>query len=268
MSIGVVSIMPMNPALNLLRCDRKSLEAGLTQNTRAIFVVQPNNPTGHVLSKDDASHLVNIAEEKGLALVVDEVFADYLHGDSRSLSGACGELVESVEGPLVFTLNGLSKMLGLPQLKLAWIHVDGPSTSSGTSLKSKAKAHLEWICDAYLSVNTASQTACPELLKRRLEFQTPIRERLETNLSTLRELAKTTSQIEPLWPQGGWCIPIRCKGVKDDEAFALELLEKHGVLIHPGYFFDFEEEDVVVLSLLPEPKVFREGVTCLLPSGK
>ena len=105
-------------------------------------------------------------------------------------------------------------------------------------------------------------------MERRLDFQIPIQERLETNLSTLREVAKANPQIEPLWPQGGWCIPVRCKGVEDDEAFALELLEKHGVLVHPGYFFDFEEEDVVVLSLLIEPTVFREGLARLLPFGK
>ena len=236
--------------------DLTSLKANLTERTRAIFLVQPNNPTGHVLSKNDADYLVHIAEEKGLALVVDEVFADFLY-NSNILP-----LLHSKKS-LVFTLNGLSKLLGLPQLKLAWIHVDGE-----TSLKARAKKHLEWICDAYLSVSTASQAACPELLERRLDFQIPIQERLETNLSTLREVAKANPQIEPLWPQGGWCIPVRCKGVEDDEAFALELLEKHGVLVHPGYFFDFEEEDVVVLSLLIEPTVFREGLARLLPFGK
>ena len=236
--------------------DLKSLKANLTERTRAIFLVQPNNPTGHVLSKNDADYLVHIAEEKGLALVVDEVFADFLY-NSNILP-----LLHSKKS-LVFTLNGLSKLLGLPQLKLAWIHVDGE-----TSLKARAKKHLEWICDAYLSVSTASQAACPELLERRLDFQIPIQERLETNLSTLREVAKANPQLEPLWPQGGWCIPVRCKGVEDDEAFALELLEKHGVLVHPGYFFDFEEEDVVVLSLLIEPTVFREGLARLLPFGK
>ena len=124
--------------------DLKSLKANLTERTRAIFLVQPNNPTGHVLSKNDADYLVHIAEEKGLALVVDEVFADFLY-NSNILP-----LLHSKKS-LVFTLNGLSKLLGLPQLKLAWIHVDGE-----TSLKARAKKHLEWICDAYLSVSTAS----------------------------------------------------------------------------------------------------------------
>jgi aspartate/methionine/tyrosine aminotransferase len=154
-------------------------------------------------------------------------------------------------------LNGLSKLLGLPQLKVAWIHVAG-----GPEDKEKAKRHLEWICDAYLSVGAAPQAACAGLLPRRTEFQGPIRERLERNRATLREFAAGHAALRPLWPQGGWCVPVRCAGIveagMDDEAFAIRLLE--GVHVQPGYFFDFDEEAVIVLSLLPEPEVFREGL--------
>ena len=244
--------------------DRSSLQASLTEKTRALIIVQPNNPTGSILSKDDVEYLIRFAEQNHLALVVDEVFADYClpfdgstNSPHRSAQGPALALIHSTQS-LVFTLNGLSKTVGLPQLKLAWIHVDGNPV-----LKARAKEHLEWICDAYLSVNTASQMACPELLRRRSEFQTPIKERLQANLKILKEIAKANPQIEPLWPQGGWCIPVRCKDVEDDEAFAVTMVKDFGVLTQPGYFFDFEEENILVLSLLTPPETFREGLKLL-----
>ena len=245
--------------------DRKALEAALTDWTKVLCVVQPNNPTGSSLSKSDAEYLLALAEKHNLALIVDEVFADYLHGEFTEHGRGNRPVAPTVfgsNGPLIFTLNGLSKILGLPQLKIAWIHAAGKQ-----SLKTEAKEHLEWICDAYLSVGIAPQVACPELLRRRTEFQTPIQERLQTNLSALREIVKTDSRIQPLWPQGGWCIPVRCPGKKDDETLALELLRLQGVQTHPGYFFDFEEENILVLSLLTDPGICREVLRSFLPSA-
>jgi alanine-synthesizing transaminase len=243
------------------RLDRKALTAQVTARTRVLCVVQPNNPTGNILSPEDGAWLLAFAEKHNLALVVDEVFADYLHfepgiPDAGSIPAA--PRLRST-GPLVFTLNGLSKLVGLPQLKLAWIHVAG---SAGD--KAKAKDLLEWICDAHLSVGTASQLAAPELLRRRTEFQNPIRARIAANLSPLREVAASDPRLQPLWPQGGWCLPVRCEGIGDDEEFAIRLVETEGVLVQPGYFFDFEDEEIIVISLLPPPEIFREGLVRLL----
>jgi aspartate/methionine/tyrosine aminotransferase len=234
------------------RLDRAGLEAALTPRTRIVFAVHPGNPTGSPLAADDAAWMLDLADRRGLAVVMDEVFADYALGEKPA------PLLRS-SGPLVFTLNGLSKLLGLPQLKLAWIHVAG-----GPEDKEKAKRHLEWICDAYLSVGAPPQAACAGLLRRRAEFQGPIRERLESNRATLREFSAGHAALRPLWPQGGWCVPVRCAGIveagMDDEAFATRLLDTEGVHAQPGYFFDFDEEDVIVVSLLPEPEIFREGL--------
>ena len=120
-------------------------------------------------------------------------------------------------------------------------------------------------------MGTPPQIACAELLRRRAEFQGPLQERLRANLETLREFARENAGLQaapqPLWPQGGWCIPVRCPGILaagiDDEAFAIHLLETEGVQVHPGYFFDFDGEDFLVLSLLPEPEIFREGLARL-----
>ncbi len=229
------------------RPDREALAGRVTPRTRAVCVVQPDNPTGAAPSPEDAAWLLEFAERRGLALIVDEVFADYRH------DGGVTPFLAS-RGPLVFTLNGLSKLVGLPQLKLAWIRVAGGADAA------RAKEHLEWICDAHLSVGVAPQLAAPELLRRRNEFQAPIRARLAENLKTLRELSAGNPSLAPLWPQGGWCVPIRCGGIGDDEAFAIRLVEEHGVLAQPGYFYDFEDEETLVASLLAPPEVFGEGI--------
>ncbi len=240
------------PAATHWCLDRDALVAALTPRTRIIVIVSPNNPTGNALASGDAAWLVELAGERGLALVVDEVFADYRHDGGRATRIAS-------DGPLVFTLNGLSKLVGLPQLKLAWIHVDGDASD-----KAVAAEILEWMCDAALSVSTASQLACTELLRRRHEFQEPLRTRLATNLATLRTHASGVKGFEPLWPEGGWCVPVRCDGIGDDEAFAVRLVEEAGVLVQPGYFFDFDDEETVVISLLTPPDAFHEGVARLV----
>jgi alanine-synthesizing transaminase len=248
-----LSFYPLVPEASALegtrwRLDRGAFEEALTPRTRVVFVVQPNNPTGSVLHSEDAEWLLAAAERRGLALIVDEVFADY------TLPGIRVGLLKSVQVP-IFTLNGLSKVLGLPQLKLAWIHVGGNPADS-----KRAQEHLEWICDAYLSVGSAPQAACADLLARRAEFQEPIRSRAAANLATLREASLNLPGLQPLWPQGGWCVPLSCPGMRDDEGFAVHLVETEGVQVHPGYLFGFDEENILVVSLLPEPEVFDEGV--------
>lgn len=226
--------------------DRAALDAALGPRTRALVIVSPNNPTGSRLSPEDEAYLRALAAREGFALIVDEVFID-------SLRASVGEPSEAPEA-LVFTLNGLSKTLALPQLKLAWIRVEGAPNDAR-----RAKDMLEWMGDAYLSVGTASQFACAALLPRREEFLAPLRARIEGNLEALRAIAGGQPRLEPLWPEAGWCLPVRCAGIPDDEAFAIRLVEEEGVLAQPGYFFDFDDEETLVLGLLTEPEVFREG---------
>jgi aspartate/methionine/tyrosine aminotransferase len=230
--------------------DRAGLEAAAGPRTRALVIVNPNNPTGSRLSDGDAAHLLEFAGRRRLALIVDEVFADSLRAPASPFPASAG--------PPVFTLNGLSKSLALPQLKLAWIRVEGNPEDTR-----RARETLEWMCDAYLSVSTASQLACAALLPRRAEFAGPLRARIEANLETLRGLAAGRPRLRPLWPEGGWCLPVRCEGIGDDEAFAIRLVREEGVLAQPGYFFDFDDEETLVLGLLTEPDVFREGAARL-----
>jgi alanine-synthesizing transaminase len=231
--------------------DRASLEAAVSSRTRAILVVSPNNPTGSMLRRADAEWLVALAAARGLAIVADEVFASY---PLTPPADAVSLLAES--RVLVFTLGGLSKSAGLPQMKLAWIAASGPSPQLD-----EAMSRLEIIADTYLSVGTPVQLAASRLLAAGYRLRTAITGRLAENLAALRRLFPPASAIRLIEPHGGWSAVLRVPAILSEEALVLRLVDDRSVLVHPGYFFDFQEEAHLVVSLLPEPQVFREGLT-------
>jgi alanine-synthesizing transaminase len=230
----------------------ESLTAALTARTRAVVVVNPNNPTGAFLKDDELGTLEAFCAEHGLALVSDEVFADYAFGDDHGRAPSAAR-----DGPaLAFSLGGLSKSCALPQLKLAWCAVTGPE-----ALRREAWARLEIVADTYLSVSTPVQRAAAALLARREELQAPVRARVAGNLKALRERVSADCPATLLAPEGGWCAVLRVPATLSEEERTLRLLDEQDVLVHPGYFFDFPREAYLVLSLLPEPAVFAEGAT-------
>jgi aspartate/methionine/tyrosine aminotransferase len=234
-----------------------SLAAAAGPRTRAIVVVSPNNPTGAFLKRDELLATTAFAAERGLALVADEVFADYAFAeDPRRAPSVAGD------GPaLAFALGGLSKSCALPQLKLAWCAIAGP-----LALRREAWARLEVVADTYLSASTPVQHAAPAILARREELQSPVRTRLAENLRGLRARLGPRSPASLLEPEGGWYAVLRVPTTLPDEERVVRLLEERDVLVHPGYFFDFPREAHLVLSLLPEPGVFAEGVGRILDS--
>jgi aspartate/methionine/tyrosine aminotransferase len=191
--------------------------------------------------------LVELASELDLALIVDQVFADYLL-DGPAPDGAFAGPAEV----LTFSLSGLSKVLALPQAKLSWMAVQGTAIQ-----RQQALERLEVVADTFLSVGTAVQEALPELLACRHRVQAPLRARLEANLQRLRQ--RVGSDAEVLRCEAGWYAVLRIS--VDEERLALTLLEEDGVLAHPGYFFDFQAEGYLVLSLLSPD--FAEGVDLL-----
>jgi len=234
-----------------------TLAAAAGPRTRAVVVVSPNNPTGAFLKRDELAALEAFCAERGLALVADEVFADYAFAeDPRRAPCVAGD------GPaLAFALGGLSKSCALPQLKLAWCAIAGP-----LALRREAWARLEVVADTYLSVSTPVQHAAPDLLARREELQAPVRARLAGNLAALRARLDPRSPASLLEPEGGWYAVLRVPATVPDDERVVRLLVERDVLVHPGYFFDFPREAHLVLSLLPEPTVFAEGVVRVLDS--
>jgi hypothetical protein len=225
------------------------------EDCRALVVVHPNNPTGSFIPPDDAARLAELCRARGWALIADEVFLPYPldggAGSDRSFaaSSTC----------LTFSLGGLSKSLGLPQLKLGWIAVSGPTGELPAAL-----ARLEYVADAYLSVGTPVALAAPQLLERGLPVQRAIADRCRANLARLRELVGTAAAVTVLPAGGGWSAVLRVPSLVDDEGLAIHLLESASVAVHPGYLFDLPGEGYLVVSLLPPEGVFGEGVRRLL----
>jgi alanine-synthesizing transaminase len=220
---------------------------------RAVLAVSPNNPTGSTLTAAELAGLSSRCASRDAALIVDEVFADYP-------LGLAGEPPARDAVPaLTFRLGGLSKTVGLPQVKLGWIAVDGPEP-----LVHDALQRLELICDTYLSVSTPVQVAAARLLSDGAVVRDRILDRVRTNDAALRALARDFPSVDALQADAGWSAVLRVPATRSEEGLALELLERDGVVVHPGFFFDFPHEAFLVLSLLPEPAVFSEGVRRLL----
>ena len=230
--------------------DVPALQAALDDDVRAVVVVSPNNPTGSFLKAGEADALRALAAGRGVALVSDEVFADFpLRDDPTRVQSLFGD------GPaLTICLGGLSKSCGLPQLKLAWMMLAGPS-----SAREEARGRLEVVADTYLSVGTPVQHAAPAVLARLPELQAPIRARIAANFRALRAAVVSTAATV-LDAEGGWSAVVRVPATRTEDEWVAALLQKDGVLVHPGYFFDFEDEAYVVLSLLPPEDVFAAGV--------
>jgi aspartate/methionine/tyrosine aminotransferase len=228
--------------------DFHALEMAITPTTRAIIVVHPNNPTGHFTSPEEAARLGALCAARGLALVADEVFLDFaLSADVPRTSAGSSQA-------LTFTLSGLSKISGLPQMKAAWLLTSGPE-----ELKAQALARLEVVADTFLSMNAPVQLALPTLLGERSRFQRQVIARLRRNLAELDRQLAAQQACSRLKCEGGWYAVLRVPATRPDEDLAIELLTARGVYVHPGHFFDFPSEGYLVVSLLTPEEVFSEG---------
>lgn len=228
--------------------------AAAPQDVRAVLVVSPNNPTGSYLSEEELQRISRLCRERRWALVADEVFADYPLDATNPLTdlAARGDV-------LSFTLAGLSKSVGLPQLKLGWCIAGGPEPERGRAL-----AALELIADSYLSVGTPVQVALPRLLNHGASIRAAIQERIRRNLTTLRAAAGRYPACEVLPAEGGWSAVLRVPATRSEEQLTLDLLHTERILVHPGYFFDFPHEAYVVVSLLPPADIFADAIARLL----
>ena len=233
--------------------DWRSLELAVSEKTRAIVLVHPNNPTGSYVSAAERQQLNKLCHEHGLALILDEVFLDYAHDDARRTSFV------SNDAALTFTLSGISKISALPQMKLAWIVVSGPDEAVETAMQ-----RLEVIGDTYLSLNAPIQLAASALLEQRKSVQPQLMKRVRANLGELdRRLVDRKASVR-LQVEGGWYAVLRVPVTQSDEDLAIALLRNAGTIVHPGHFYDFARDGYLVLSLITPEKDFREGVSRLL----
>jgi alanine-synthesizing transaminase len=233
--------------------DFHSLERAITPRTRAIAVVHPNNPTGHYYKDAEMERLSSLCALRGLAIVADEVFLDFGFGEDVVRS-----FVQN-DRALTFTMSGLSKIAGLPQMKVAWLAVSGPE-----DLKREAKSRLEMIADTYLSMNAPVQLALPVLLEQRQHFRAQWLTRATKNLAQLDALLRGQKLCSRLEVEGGWYAVLKVPATGSDEELAVELIRAHSVYVHPGHFYDFPTDGYVVVSLITPESEFAQGISQLL----
>jgi len=231
---------------------------------RAVVVVNPNNPTGSYVADSDLARLAEVAADDDLAVISDEVFADYRFADARAPSAPCLAAAPTITTrALTFSLGGLSKASGLPHLKLGWIAVAGPR-----QLTHDALSRLELINDTYLSAAGPVQRALPRLLDLGAGVRAAIQDRVSRNRSRLLAVLRPGSPCTCLNTQGGWTAILRVPDLSgdggSDERWALRLLVEDGVLVHPGYLFDMPSGAYLVVSLLPEPDAFDRGIAAIV----
>jgi aspartate/methionine/tyrosine aminotransferase len=233
--------------------DLHSLQQALSERTRAIVCVHPNNPTGSYVRAEERVRLNQLCAARGTALIVDEVFLDYAH------DGALRPSFVTNRDALTFTLSGLSKISALPQMKLAWIAASGPD-----ELVREAMSRLEVIADTYLSVSTPVQRGTPVLLGQRKRIQPQLIERVRTNLCELDRQLVRNDGCTRLKVEGGWYVLLRVPVTRPDEDLAIALLRERDTLVHPGHFYDFSDDGYLILSLITPPQSFREGISRVL----
>ena len=233
--------------------DFHSLENVVSDATCAVVLVNPNNPTGSYVNAAERGRLNELCRNRGIALIVDEVFLDYAHDGLPRTSFV------SNDNALTLTLSGLSKVSGLPQMKLAWITVSGPEPAVEVAVQ-----RLEVVADTYLSVNAPVQLAAHALLEQRKKVQPQLLERVRANVAELdRQLAGQKSSVR-LEVEGGWYAVLHIAATRSDEDLAIELLRRTGTMVHPGHFYDFPRDGYLVISLIAQEEDFREGISQLL----
>jgi aspartate/methionine/tyrosine aminotransferase len=226
--------------------DFAELERRITPQTRAVLLVHPNNPTGHITRATERRRLEDLCRFHGLALIVDEVFLDYGLGAQRITSFAVGP-----HPCLTFVVSGLSKIAALPQMKIGWLAAFGPD-----DLRSDALRRLEVIADTFLSLNAPAQLALPVWLKDRHAVASQIRARVLQNLTILEELG-----VEHLPVEAGWAGILRLSiNSESSEELALRLVRELGVMTHPASFYGMHGNQRVVVSLIVQPEMLRAAL--------
>ncbi len=231
--------------------DFDSITSAITTNTRAIIVIHPNNPTGSYVKLNEYKILVEIAAKYNLAIISDEVFLDYAITDNEHRL----ESFADKSDVLTFTISGISKMLGLPQMKIGWLIVNGPQKHCVDAL-----SRLEMIADTYLSVSTPAQNSLPYWLNQFYHINSKILNRVKQNYFLLQGASKNNVASSVLYVEGGWNGIIKLPKIRPDDEWVESFLLNSNVLFQPGYFYDFEEDANIIMSLIQQPEVLETAL--------
>ncbi len=235
--------------------DFNSLLSSVSKKTKCIVAINPNNPTGNYIKKDEFLNLISICQEKNLPLIIDEVFFDYRIKSENSITL---DYFKTYNIP-VFILNGLSKIAALPQMKLGWIYFTADNV-----IEEKIRMNLDFICDTYLSVNTPIINATSKILKYYKSIQEKIKNRIKSNLDYLQTVIENSKNAHLLSYEGGWYAVVKFKTNFDDDTLSQRILKEKYIFIYPGYFYDFKNKGYLILSLIIQEKDFKEGIEKIL----
>ncbi|MGA2421583.1 MAG: pyridoxal phosphate-dependent aminotransferase [Candidatus Acidiferrum sp.] len=241
--------------------DFHALQEAITGRTRGVIVVNPNNPTGNFCKVHEMAQLNEICVAREMAIIADEVFLDYALGETavRSFAGNAG-------GALTFTMSGISKICGLPQMKASWL-----VTSGADALRGAALERLEVVADTYLSMNAPVQHALPAFLRLRHAFQRELQERVRANLAELdRQLERQDRVGEGctrLGIEGGWYAVVVLPANSSSDELAMRLLNEYGIYVHPGHYYEFASARALVVILITPSDVFASGVDILITAA-
>ncbi len=230
--------------------DFERLRERISDRSRAIVVVNPNNPTGSFLKNWEREQLIELACERSLPIICDEVFMSYELGSEAQRV----KTLANQEAVVSFSLNGLSKLAGMPQMKLAWLTINGPEHQRQT-----ARERLEILLDTYLSVNTPVQLALPALFEIGAGIRSELLARINQNFDCARSVLKS-SPVNVLHTEGGWSVLLQLPRNQNGEEWVAQLLQQKQTLLQPGFFFDMPGEAYAVASLITEPDEFRAGI--------
>jgi aspartate/methionine/tyrosine aminotransferase len=237
------------------RIDVGALRDVVVPEARAVFVVSPNNPTGSYVVASELREIGAVAAERGLAIVCDEVFEPFVWRDASDRVRCAASSAEV----LTFSLGGLSKAVGLPQMKLGWIVVGGPSR-----VRDEALERLEMMADTYLSVSTPAQLAAPRWLVAGRAVREQLAHRILSNRTRLAGAVAPHAPVSVALADAGWYALVRIPSLRSDEEWAAHMAEHCGVLVHPGSFFGVERAGTMVVSLIVPPASLEEGMRRLL----
>jgi aspartate/methionine/tyrosine aminotransferase len=226
--------------------DEDSLLDVVDDRTRAVLIVSPHNPTGMIVQRS-----LPALDQLNLPVICDEVFAEFTF--TANATPPFNTLHPNLP---VLVLNGISKMFALPDLKLGWVAMNAPAHA-------QFGERLEFLNDAYLSANSLTQHMLPALFEHGMPFVKEMRTRINTSLAMALEMLSACPAIEVQPPAGGYYLFPKVRGWDDEEALVLHLL-KHGVLVHPGFFYGNPDGAHLMISCLTEPAMLREGLRRLV----
>lgn len=239
--------------------DIDSIYRNITNKTKAILFIHPNNPTGSYVKNEEYEKVLELANRYGLIFISDEVFYEYEIEDKPNKFNSFSEKSDI----LTFTINGISKLLGLSQMKLGWVIVSGPN-----KLKQEAINRLEIISDTFLSVNTPVQNSLPIWLENYEELHNQIKHRVIINYFRIKDQILANSAIELLNVEGGWNGILRFPNIFTDEQWVELFLKKYRLFLQPGYFYDFERGAYLLVSLLLPENIIKKNIIAVLDEVK